>query len=57
MDIKFQLALLICITSLLGYAFFLCYKSKCSDVICGKYSVHRNTEQEDKNVKPFTVSI
>jgi len=58
MDIRTQLALIVCLCLLVGYVAFLFYKSKCSDLeCCLNFKSHRNTDQEDPNVKPFSISL
>ena len=57
MDNSIALALIVCITILLGYVFLLFFKSKCSDVMCGSCKIHRNTDQEDKSAEQMTLPI
>ena len=57
MDIKVQITLIICITSLIAYIALLFFKSKCSEILCGKYKCKRNTAIEDKTADTLKLPI
>ena len=44
-----------CGSALTGYIIRSCFASKCDKIDIGCLHIHRNTEQEDKHIKPLHI--